>query len=89
MSRNLKVSGAIVIALVLGIAALAVTMDAPSDEQEAVATPEPAASAPPVVTEDTHKLSTAEDGNVTLVEFLDFECEACGALYPYLEQLRG
>jgi len=24
----------------------------------------------------------------TLVEFLDFECESCGALYPHLEQLR-
>jgi protein-disulfide isomerase len=25
---------------------------------------------------------------VTVVEFLDFECEACGAFYPYVEQLR-
>ena len=41
-----------------------------------------------MVTESMHRLSTAEDGKVTLVEFLDFECEACGALYPHLEQLR-
>jgi hypothetical protein len=47
MSRNLKISGAIVLALVLGIAALAIAMDAPPDEQEAVATPEAAATAPP------------------------------------------
>lgn len=37
---------------------------------------------------DSHRLSTAEDGKVTLVEFLDFECEACGAAYPFVEQLR-
>lgn len=37
---------------------------------------------------DSHKLSTAEDGKVTLVEFLDFECEACRAAYPFIEQLR-
>ncbi|MGO8609127.1 DsbA family protein, partial [Rhizobium johnstonii] len=27
-------------------------------------------------------------GAVTVVEFLDFECEACGAAYPYVEELR-
>lgn len=37
---------------------------------------------------DSHRLNTAEDGKVTLVEFLDFECEACGAAYPFVEQLR-
>jgi len=41
-----------------------------------------------VVRENSHILDTAEDGKVTLVEFLDFECEACGAFYPYVEQLR-
>jgi len=41
-----------------------------------------------VVRADSHHLSTAEDGKVTLVEFLDFECEACGAAYPLVEQLR-
>ena len=37
---------------------------------------------------DSHRLSTAEDGKVTLVEFLYFECEACGAAVPFVEQLR-
>lgn len=37
---------------------------------------------------DSHRLDTAEDGKVTLVEFLDFECEACGAAYPVIENLR-
>ncbi|GIH22704.1 hypothetical protein Aph01nite_10140 [Acrocarpospora phusangensis] len=37
---------------------------------------------------DSHKLSVAADGKVTLVEFLDFECEACRAYFPVVEDLR-
>ena len=37
---------------------------------------------------DSHRLSTAADGKVTFVEFLDFECEGCSAVYPAVEQLR-
>ena len=37
---------------------------------------------------DSHRLDTADGGKVTLVEFLDFECEACRAAYPFVEQLR-
>lgn len=29
----------------------------------------------------------AENGKVVLVEYLDFECEACGAYYPILKQI--
>ncbi|MFP5284028.1 MAG: DsbA family protein [Actinomycetes bacterium] len=47
-----------------------------------------AAAAGAVVREDSHRLSTAPDGKVTLVEFLDFECESCRAVYPAIEQLR-
>src|SRR5690606_3415411 len=41
-----------------------------------------------VLREDDRRLQTAEDGTVTLVEFLDLECEACGALFPIVEQVR-
>lgn len=41
-----------------------------------------------LVRPDSQRLSVAEDGKVTFVEFLDFECEACGAAYPAIEQLR-
>jgi len=41
-----------------------------------------------VVEENSHRLSVADDGKVTVVEFLDFECEVCGAVYPAIEQLR-
>ncbi|SDG06178.1 Protein-disulfide isomerase [Sinosporangium album] len=41
-----------------------------------------------VVRADSHRVQTAPDGKVTLVEFLDFECEACRAAYPIVEELR-
>ena len=41
-----------------------------------------------VIRADSHRLSTAKDTKVTVVEFLDFECEACGAAFPIVEQLR-
>ncbi len=41
-----------------------------------------------VLQPDTHILDDAGEGAVTLVEFLDFECEACGAFYPVVEELR-
>lgn len=41
-----------------------------------------------VVREDSHVLGEPGASDVTLVEFLDFECEACGAFYPIVEELR-
>ncbi|MFI6497061.1 DsbA family protein [Nonomuraea typhae] len=49
---------------------------------------EQAAQGPQVVRPNSHRLQSAQDGKVTLVEFLDFECEACGAAFPVIEQLR-
>lgn len=48
--------------------------------------PDPAAAA--VVRADSHVLDNAGADAVTVVEFLDFECEACGAYYPVVEELR-
>jgi protein-disulfide isomerase len=87
MSRNIQLT-----LVVIGVAAVVIfallAVNRPTG---------PAASAPPIadkvpaevlVRPDSHRLSTSTDGKVTLVEFLDFECEACGAAYPALEQLR-
>lgn len=41
-----------------------------------------------LVRDDSRRLNTAPDSDVTLVEFLDFECEACRAAFPMVEQLR-
>lgn len=52
-------------------------------------TPEtnPETRLPTTLRDDTHQLSEGST-DVVLVEFLDFECEACGAFYPYVEDLR-
>ncbi|WP_372510313.1 DsbA family protein [Mycolicibacterium pyrenivorans] len=41
------------------------------------------------VRDNSHRLNTVLDSDVYFVEFLDFECEGCRALFPAIEQLRG
>jgi protein-disulfide isomerase len=48
---------------------------------------QPAAQALPV-RESSHRLTEPKASELTIVEFLDFECEACGAMYPVVEKLR-
>ncbi|WP_413320367.1 thioredoxin domain-containing protein [Agrococcus sp. 1P02AA] len=43
---------------------------------------------PPLVLDSTHILNDAGPGAPVVVEFLDFECEVCGAVYPTMEELR-
>ena len=55
------------------------------------AAPEPAAGGsgvPAALGSDPRVLGERGSGDVTFVEFLDFECEACGAAYPIVEDLR-
>jgi protein-disulfide isomerase len=56
-----------------------------------ITTPAPSttSSADLTVREDSRRLNDVPDAKVTFVEFLDFECEACGAAFPAIEQLRG
>lgn len=42
-----------------------------------------------LVRDNSRRLNTAPNSDVTLVEFLDFECEACRAAFPMVEQLRA
>lgn len=41
------------------------------------------------VRENSHRLNSVPDSSVYFVEFLDFECEGCRAVYPAVEQLRA
>lgn len=89
MSTNAKVATVFTAVLILAvIVVLAIVIG-----QQRPPTPTPSANPettlPSTVREDTHILDEADDGKVTLVEFLDFECEACGAFYPFIEQLRA
>ena len=84
MSTNLKISAALVAAFVVTVAVLLGVNNSGADDTDTTE-----AGGAPVVREDSHRLSTAADDRVTLVEFLDFECEACKAAYPFVEQLRN
>lgn len=90
MTRNVKISLALIAVVVLGAVALALATDS-SDDAAAPSgtTAAAAAGGPQAIRPDSHRLSTARDDRVTLVEFLDFECESCRALYPVLEEMRA
>lgn len=80
MSRSLRVALAVAVAVVVGLGVLLVV-----DRSDA----EPArADNAAVVRDDSHRLGPVVEGAPTLVEFLDFECEACRAVYPAVEALR-
>ena len=59
------------------------------DRDASSALPARPADAGQLVRDNSHRLSVAPDSDVTLVEFLDFECEACRAAFPLVERLRS
>ncbi|UUV35875.1 DsbA family protein [Amycolatopsis roodepoortensis] len=92
MTPNTKAS-LTVAAVVVVVAAALILLTRPDRPAEVTqAGPEGAAPTAPasvLVRPDSHRLSTAADGKVTVVEFLDLECEACGAAFPGVEKLRA
>lgn len=86
LSTSMK-SLIIAVPAVLIIAALAISMSLAS-RPVPVPVPQTAAGVPETVAENSHVVDEVGDDAPTLVEFLDFECEACGALYPYIEDVR-
>ncbi|GAA4196107.1 hypothetical protein GCM10022252_42940 [Streptosporangium oxazolinicum] len=82
--RNLAVTAAVVGAVVVVLAAFVLI----SRIGGGGATDAVAAGESRLVRADSHKVQSAADGKVTLVEFLDFECEACRAFFPVVEDLR-
>lgn len=104
MSKNVRTSLALValFAVVVVVVTLAAGGGA-GVEEASTPTETPAQSAPPtaatgpskdaapagpVVTPDPRTLGRPGRSSVTFTEFLDFECEACGAVFPAIEQLR-
>ncbi|MGV8912004.1 MAG: DsbA family protein [Rhodoglobus sp.] len=53
-----------------------------SNDADATQTPSSA------VASDSHYVDKVDSDAVTVVEFLDFECGACGQFYPYVEAMR-
>ena len=90
MSRNLKISLILigVFALVLGAVALAGGGDDEGEGGADSATTSTPPAAVKVVRPSSHMLGEPGSSGVTFTEFLDFECEACAAAFPVIEQLR-
>jgi len=92
ITSNTKIT-LIVLAVVTAVVAILVLTNR-ADTRSTAASADPGGGQPTVpssvlVRPDSHRLSTAADGKVTVVEFLDLECEACGAAFPGVEKLRA
>ncbi|REE77015.1 protein-disulfide isomerase [Rhodococcus wratislaviensis] len=85
MTRNVTFSLALIVVFVLGLSAVVLANRSDADSRPTAGGAEAAAVA---ARPDSRRLASAPDGRVTFVEFLDFECEACRAVYPAIEQLR-
>ncbi|PZQ89496.1 MAG: disulfide bond formation protein DsbA [Leifsonia xyli] len=89
MSKNAKIAAIVSIAVVAVVAiVIAIVVTSQSRSAPGPSSREPGATPPSALAADSYILNDTPDRKVVLVEFLDFECEACGAFYPYVEQLR-
>jgi protein-disulfide isomerase len=88
MTKNLKATITVVL-VAAGVLALMLFLSRPGLPEPVAQEAAAGIPAEILVRENSHRLSTAADDRVTFVEFLDFECEACGAVYPAIEQLRS
>lgn len=94
MTRSARVllTAFAIAALVVGAAVVLLLRDggAPAQTENASAPAQTEnASVGQVVRESSHRLNSVPDSDVNFVEFLDFECEGCKALYPVVEELRA
>lgn len=89
MTRNMKLTVLVAAVATVVVAALLIATR-PTGAPTSTATAQNPAPIPAdlLVRPDSHRLSTAPDGKVTVVEFLDLECEACRAAFPAVEKLR-
>lgn len=85
MTRTVKF--ATLFALAVGLIAAASFATTGDDDNDISATAESATGGVELIPADSQRLSTGTSG-VTFVEFLDFECEACRAAHPFIEDLR-
>ncbi|QVQ52330.1 thioredoxin domain-containing protein [Spiractinospora alimapuensis] len=92
MNKNLGITlgllGAVIVALGVLLVLNNRTSPAPTGDPDADTAGGPAVDTELLVRDDSHYLDRVEDSPVTVVEFLDFECEACRAQFPIMEQIR-
>ncbi|MFD5766368.1 DsbA family protein [Streptomyces sp. NPDC127049] len=85
LQKNLLAVGVLLAALAAAFGSF--LLFAPQDDTTALGT-EPAVDAR-AVRDTSHRLTSPKNSELTIVEFLDFECEGCGAVYPTVERLRS
>lgn len=97
-NKNMKYS-AVLIGVFALLIAVAVIVSGGDDPETVVATPveatsptgaaaEEVAEVTAVRAKDARRLGPKGDSGVTFTEFLDFECEACLAAFPLVEEVR-
>ena len=85
MSKNLRIS--LVMAAVAAVVLVGAFMMGRADRGPA-GVPVAANGSAQLVRADSHRVTTAPDGKVTFVEFVDFECESCKAASGAIDELR-
>ncbi len=90
MSRPITIAWAMLIAVIVGIGVVVLVVDdgTPTTPADTAAVSDHVAESDLVARPDSHRLSSPAQSRAQFVEFLDFECEACGAVYPIIEDLR-
>ena len=83
MSKSLKLSMAMIVAVLVALVA-AVTFSRAGEE--AAPTGSGSGASAPLVRDDSPRLTSGK--KAVFVEYLDFECEACGAAHPVMTDLR-
>ena len=85
MSKNLKIS--LIMAALAGIVLVGAFRMGQAAKEPTAASGVAQGSAQ-LVRADSHRVTTAADGKVTFVEFVDFECESCKAASGAIDELR-
>lgn len=88
-TRILLTTLVIVVAAIATVVLVLVRSSDTGGTEEAVVEADARAVPGQVVRDNSHRLNSVPGSEVTFVEFLDFECEGCRAVYPEIERLRG
>lgn len=82
-AKTLISIGVVTVLLIVGAVYFLSKSPAPGDPDQGSTTPVEASK---LIKEDSYKIST-DSAKVTIVEFLDYECEACYAAHPIVKRI--
>ncbi|MEV7590138.1 thioredoxin domain-containing protein [Streptomyces sp. NPDC089922] len=87
MKKQLYVLLVLLAAFAAGLGSFLLLRPAGGGDTTPAALPSPAADAR-AVRENSHRLTDPAQSRLAVVEFLDFECESCGAFHPVMDRLK-